>query len=147
MNENVFVSDRLFSRTHQWMLNVLCTVFQSDCYISFNCEEIFIKINNFLLCRAILQISEKNLSFFINYFLFFFYICEILSLSYLVSTAAWDNFWWFFWLRSHSHCIHLSCRSLRIPPYLFLDSYNQLLWSSSAWSSDVPSCLNLFKTW
>ena len=119
--KTAFNSGRL---THQLLLNIFRIIFQFSFLHKLQSWRVF--HHNFSLCRFNLQISKKNLCF-INYFLFYFW--HVWGIIFFLSCreATWDQFWWFFWWRSHSHScfIHLSCRSLRIPPYYFLDSYKQ----------------------
>ena len=74
--------------------------------------------------------------------------CEVLSLSHFLRKQLEIIF------DEYSHLVHihvfshLSCRSLWIPLYHLMDSFNHLLWSSSAWSSTprmVFKCTKLLK--
>ena len=120
--------------------------FKNNHQLKLSIMKSFSSKNNFSLYRDTLQISDEKVWSF-NYFLVLFFFLHVWGGIYFLSCreVAWDHFWWFFWFRSH---IRLSCRFLWIPPYPFLDSYNQLIWSSSAWSSTprtVFRCTKLLK--
>ena len=114
--------------------------------INFNCEEFFIKKNNFLLCRASLQNSEKNLCT-INFFLtcvrcYLFLILQRISLRLfliilLIEITSHSRFFicladcfGFLFTLSWTASVNFFDRVVRGFP---------LLWHFS----DVQSCLNL----
>ena len=107
---------------------------------------------DFWLCHASLQISKKNICSIKFFYVVFVHVWGIVSFS-CCKEAAWDNFWWFFSLSSHSLFSHLSCRSLRIPPCFSLTTsiifFNLALrgFALLGRSSDVPSSLTMFRIW
>ena len=151
--KTVFAGGRMFLRAHQWPLKILRTLCHSKIVNkSFKCEKFFISKT---ISRFVVPHFKSLRRIFALLSLFFLDMCEVLSLSHIVGKQLEIIF------NDSSHCghthshvlSHLSCRSLRIPIYAFLDSFiisfDQLVCGLPLLRccSDVPSSLNLITTW
>ena len=84
--KTAFVGGRLFSRTHQWQLNILRTVFQSDCKHKLQLWKVFHHKKRFLA----LPIKPSNLweeYLLYQFFLIFWHVWDIISFRILQGSS------------------------------------------------------------
>ena len=122
----IFVEDFAYILSF-WLLSVVSIV------MGFSSEK---KNNDLSLCQANLQFSKKTICSSKSFVLLS--MCEVLSFIHLGEKQL--EIVYFFDVSHYGHArihvfSHLSCRSLRISLYSFLNSFNILFWSISAWSS------------
>ena len=142
-----FVGGRLFSWTHKWMLRILRTLSHPDCYQKLQLWRIFHQKKKQLFLSLLCQSSnlkEESLLFF------YFWASVRYCLILILYRSSLNHFWWLPHLgQTHIHAFsQLSCKSHRILPYLFRDSYKYFFdravrgFPLIGWSLNVPKSLN-----